>query len=95
MASETVSASVDVNVKRLAGMYIKRAGRTPSDVVREVWNHIAATGEIPSFDDSASRQQASSSFRKLMDLRNEVPCGTPLDEMDAAGIRRELMNRDV
>ena len=96
MATVTVSGSVDVNVKRLAGMHIKRNGLTANEVIKAVWGHIAKTGEIPCMEAEPSRQAArSQAFSKLLDLRSQVPSGTALDTLDAAGLKRELRDRDV
>ena len=95
MATSTVSGSVDVNVKRLAGMYIKRRGLTANEVIKSVWNHIASTGEIPCIDaEKKAPAQRSQAFSQLLELRSGVPAGTPLDSMDEDGMRKELRDRD-
>lgn len=96
MATATVSGSVDVNVKRLAGMHIKRKGLTANEVIKRVWDHIASTGEIPFADEEAdSAQGGSDAFTQLLELRANVPAGTPLDTLDSKSLRQELEERHV
>lgn len=47
MATAVVSGRVDVVVKRAADAIISARGLTPADVIKAVWERIAATGEVP------------------------------------------------
>lgn len=47
MATSVVSGRVDTTVRTKADAYIKAAGLTPADVIKTVWENIAATGMIP------------------------------------------------
>lgn len=98
MATSTVSGSVDVNVKRLAGMHIRKKGTTANEVIKRVWEHIATTGEIPFVETDADFPEkpladASQAFKRLSKLRGSVPSGTPLDSMDKEALKRELEAR--
>ena len=99
MATATVSASVDVDVKRLAGSYIRQAGSTPNEVIRNLWVHIARTGEVPSFESAPAAKTTSAeepaAFAELMRLRAQVPAGTALSGMSPADLKRELEDRDL
>lgn len=97
MATGTVSASINVDVKRIVANRLREAGTTANEVIRNLWEHIAATGEIPSFNESAAPEKNTEpeAFRRLMQLRAAVPSNTPLVTMDAAALRAELENRDA
>ena len=99
MATATVSASVDVEVKRLAGSYIRQAGSTPNEVIRSLWVHIAQTGEVPTFENEPATESTDTEepavFTELMRLRAQVPAGTALSSMSPAGLKKELENRDL
>ena len=99
MATATVSASVDVEVKRLAGAYIRQAGSTPNEVIRNLWVHIAQTGEVPTFESAPAPEAAGAeeptAFAELMRLRAQVPAGTALSSMSPADLKRELEDRDL
>ena len=47
MSTSTVSASVDSTTKAIANARIREAGATPNSVIRDLWAHIASTGDIP------------------------------------------------
>ena len=96
MATATVSGSVDVNIKRLAAIYIKRKGLTPNEVIKLVWNHIASTGEIPCLEsDAETPARHSDAYSQLIELRTSVPTDTPLDTLGRDELREELMSRDA
>lgn len=70
MATAIVSGRVEENVKRIAEIYIRRSGLTATDVIANVWGHIAATGEVPVLErvDDSGRQKAAT-VAKLAELR--------------------------
>ena len=77
-------------------MYIKRKGLTANEVIKSVWNHIASTGEIPFLEEGEKRSsQHSPAFAQIMELRAEVPAGTPLDTLDRNSLIEELRGRDA
>ena len=45
-----VTARVDAERKREAEMVLKRHGLTYSDVIRDLTNYLADTGELPEFE---------------------------------------------
>lgn len=47
MATTVISGRVDTLVAKQAQIVIKRAGMTPGEVIKGVWENIARTGEVP------------------------------------------------
>ena len=47
MASVVVSGRVDKEVKRGVDRILERAGKTPAEVIKEVWVNIYVTDELP------------------------------------------------
>lgn len=97
MATATVSASVDADVKRIVNRRLRELGTTPNKVIRDLWEHIALSGEVPSYarDQHAPSPGEPDSFRRLMQLRSAVPASSPLADMDTQALRRELEARDA
>lgn len=94
MATSTVSASVDATTKAIANARIREAGTTPNQVIRDLWAHIADTGEIPAYDASESRRSRKLiALRKLESLRAQTPAGTALAAMSDDEVRETLRNR--
>lgn len=75
MQTVVISGRVDATVKDKASIYIKRAGQTAADVVKTVWENIAATGEVPTAANSSDDAEAS--WNSFMSLRNELSELTP------------------
>ncbi|MDY2788255.1 MAG: hypothetical protein SOU05_02460 [Atopobium sp.] len=100
MATATVSASVDVHVKEVAGSFIRNAGLTTNEVIRTIWQHIALTGEIPCITSTADvhalgEQVDSPVFLELMHMRKNTRRGTGLSTMTIEDFKTELENKDV
>ncbi len=96
MSTSTVSASVESTTKAIANARIREAGATPNSVIRDLWAHIASTGDIPVYDDSSSRRsRKQTAMQRLEALRATVPSGTPLATMSDSEVREELRNRHV
>ena len=97
MATATVSASVDANVKAVANEYIRKAGLTPNELIRNLWESIANTGVVPEFDDAGDkrRQARLAAFRNAQNIIADLPHGTVLDTMTYDDMRREFENRDI
>ena len=54
MATVVVSGRVDERIKREVDRIIEREGKTPGDVIRDVWVTIYETGKLP----TTSQQEA-------------------------------------
>lgn len=94
MSTSTVSASVDSTTKAIANARIREAGTTPNTVIRDLWKHIASTGEVPVFHEAESQHSRKRlAMERLESLRASVPRGTPLATMSDADVREELRNR--
>ncbi|WP_165054876.1 MULTISPECIES: type II toxin-antitoxin system RelB/DinJ family antitoxin [unclassified Adlercreutzia] len=94
MATAIVSGRVDESVKHVADVYIRKQGLTATDVIAGVWEHIAATGEIPVLGQDGNQSRKAAAAVKLAELRARAPLGTPLASMTDEDVREELRNRD-
>ena len=94
MATAIVSGRVDEGVKRAADVHLRRRRLTASDVIAGVWSHIAETGDVPAFLVDEAADGRADAARRLSELRERAPLGTPLASMTDEDIRRELRERD-
>lgn len=94
MATVVVSGRIDEAVRTRAQRFIDRAGCTAADVIKNVWESIAATGEVPKPVEEASgitaRRQA---FDDFMAFRASLPACPELAEMDDAAMRACVSER--
>lgn len=98
MPTSTVGATVDTTTKTIADAYIRNAGLTPNRVIRELWEHIASTGQIPHYDtttEDPTKKRRKDAFDQMQRIIDAMPTGTPLATMTDDDIRRELENRDA
>ena len=97
MSTATVSASVDARTKVLANAYIKQAGLTPNEVIRDLWENIAETGKVPQFEETTNRHEVQryEAFTKAQKIVSIIPKGTPLASMSDADLRKELEHREI
>lgn len=91
MGSSMVAGRVDDAIKQSAELYIRRAGTTPSEVIRTVWANIARTGEVP----KPVRDEAGQSglVARMRALRGLTPRSEFLESLTPEGLKRELENR--
>lgn len=68
MATAVISGRVDERIKERADAYLRAAGLQAGDVIRQVWEHIARTGEIP-IDGKREATVEEDPFEKLAALR--------------------------
>lgn len=74
MATAVVSGRVDERVKREVDRIIERAGKTPGDVVRDVWTAIYQTGELPQVPEEQSEiDKKQARFQDFMDFVHSAP----------------------
>lgn len=94
MATVVISGRVDEDVRSRAQRFLERAGVTAADVIKNVWESIAATGEVPqpveSSDERASQHKA---FEEFMAFRASLPPCPELAEMDDAAMRACVCER--
>ena len=97
MTTATVSASVDAQTKTIANAYIQKAGLTPNEVIRNLWEHIAATGEVPKIDDAERivQERRMQAFREAVALSETIPADNPLVTMTDREIKEMARNRDI
>lgn len=73
MATTVISGRVDTLVARQAQIAIQRAGTTPGEVIKSVWENIAQTGEVPRREEEqkrTARQRAA--LERLDAIRAEL-----------------------
>lgn len=91
MGSSMVAGRVDDEVKQSAEFYIRRAGTTPSEVIRVVWANIAKTGEVPRPVQDAPGQNGL--VARMRALREQTPRSDFLESLTPEGLKRELEGR--
>ena len=77
MATSVVSGRVNTRTKERVDAILARAGKTPGDVIKDVWANIAQTGELPATqrreDEFEHRRQAFSAFREFVRSAPQAP----------------------
>lgn len=74
MPTVVISGRVDQDVKLRADAIIRAAGSTVGRVINDVWETIAATGELPNSPAHANEQAAKrAAFSSFMDWFEELP----------------------
>lgn len=74
MATVVVSGRVDEEIKRKADAIIARAGKTPGDVIKDVWANIVITGELPTTKQQEEEfLEKRRRFKAFMELRASLP----------------------
>ena len=95
MSTSTLSVRLDGELKEQGSKIIRSKGSSPALVVSTIWKEIVATGKVPGVDTPATAPtEGASPFDRIMELRAQMPTGTPLSSMDACDLRAELANRD-
>lgn len=91
MGSSVVAARVDSDIKARADLYIAKAGLTQASVIRNVWQRIAETGEVPLTEESGDRSAALK--ERMRELRNKTPNSKYLAELTPEMLKEELSSR--
>lgn len=74
MATIVVSGRVDEAVKRRADMYIKAAGKTPAQIINDMYVQISITGELPrGDDDQGGLKERMALVEEFMSWRETLP----------------------
>ena len=95
MSTSTLSVRLDEELKEQGSKIIRSKGASPASVVTAVWKEIITTGKVPGIDTPATTPaEEVTPFNRIMELRAQMPTGTPLSSMDASDLRAELANRD-
>lgn len=95
MATAILSGRVEESVKAKAAVHLRDAGVTAGDVIRTVWEAIAATGEVPRQISDAGKDSQRAAFEKLMLLRDELPPVPELASMDKQQMRDMIAERHL
>ncbi len=93
MPSSLVASRVDDSVREKAEFYIRRAGMTPSDVIRIVWQNIAESGEVPRAHTDESSARISPLIERMRALRETTPRSDFLETLTPQDLKRELEAR--
>lgn len=103
MATSLVSGRVSEECKERAAFFIRRAGLTASDVIRIVWENIAATGEVPRpVERTMTEHEAllaevdkGETMQRYYKLLAATPRSEFLENLTPEGLKEELANRDI
>lgn len=99
MATVVVSGRVDEEVKRGVDRILERAGKTPADVIKDVWANIYATGELPTtqqqIDEFQEKRRRFQDFIEFVDSMPPAPAwfATMTDEQMNDMIAEEQMRK--
>ena len=92
MSTVVVSGRVDEEVKLKVDRILKRAGKTPAEVIKEMWINISLTGELP-----ATQQQIDEfeeKRRKFHEFIEFVQSAPPIPEW-AVNLTDKEMNEMI
>ncbi|MBR2836072.1 MAG: type II toxin-antitoxin system RelB/DinJ family antitoxin [Coriobacteriales bacterium] len=97
MATVIVSGRIEETVKQKAAQYIEALGLTAADVIKNVWNTIALTGEVPLSPEQNTMQVKQA---KLLDefesFTDSLPqCSQEFVNMSEEDMRKLLVDRYV
>ncbi len=96
MATAIVSGRVDEAVKARAAHAIAAAGMSVGDVIKAVWENIAATGEVPQPPArDAGAAAGAERMRAFMRLRAELPAVPELVGLSDDAMRELVAERYV
>lgn len=98
METAVISGRVDMQVKKQAAVYIQRTGQSAADVVKTVWENIAATGEVPEpvqNEDVESREETWNTFMAFCEELDSTPAKFDLSKMTDQQIRDLVVERYV
>lgn len=68
MATAVVSGRVDEAVKHRAEVVMRKAGLSPTEIIQNVWNSMALTGEVPVEARAAGNSLAKRSALERLDV---------------------------
>lgn len=91
MATVLVAGRVDGTSKAVADGVIRDSGLTSSDVIRIVWDNIAATGRVP--EPVAAKRGVGEVMRRFDRLRAQTPRSDYLEGLTAEEVKDELSRR--
>ena len=92
MATAVISGRVDERIKERADAYLRAAGLQAGDVIRQVWEHIARTGEIP-IDGKREATVEEDPFERLMALRISFGSSEELKHLTDEQMRDMIASR--
>ena len=92
MATAVISGRVDERIKERADTYLRAAGLQAGDVIRQVWEHIARTGEIP-VDEGREAAVEEDPLEKLMALRVSFGSSEELKHLTDEQMREMIASR--
>ncbi len=98
MATVIISGRVDEQVKERAGVYIHAAGLTVGDVIKTMWENIAATGQLPEPLGEEGEGSQASSMGAFIEFCDSL--STPKPEKDwlaalAPGNEKDLVAEEL
>lgn len=94
MSTVIVSGRVDARTREKVAPILKTAGLTQGDVIKVMWENIAATGEVPRpVADSEKTKKQKTAFERFMEFRSSLPPCPELENMTDAEMRDMIVER--
>lgn len=88
MATVVVSGRVDEDVKLKVDRILERAGKTPAEVIKDMWVNISITGELPTTQKQADEfQEKRRRYQEFVEFVDSLP---PAPEWFATMTDREM-----
>ena len=97
MSTATVSASVDTRTKVVANEYIRKSGKTPNQLIKDLWEQIARTGIVPDYGESAQDDVKArlKLFDDMTQRLEQTPVSNEFASMTDAQIEEMIRYRDL
>lgn len=97
MSTATVSASVDTRTKAIANAYIRKSGKTPNQLIKDLWEHIARTGEVPSYAEPryAREQERVRRFDEMTAMLEAASVRADVAAMSDDELKRAVRYREL
>jgi antitoxin component of RelBE/YafQ-DinJ toxin-antitoxin module len=93
MSTVLVNGKVDAEVKRQADAVLARSGKTASELIRAIYQHIATTRRLPDFISNQGEAERAKRQRALEMLLSAIVPGNPDDASDDKALLEELERR--
>ena len=88
MATVVVSGRVDEEVKLKVDRVLERAGKTPAEVIKDMWVNISITGKLPTTQQQIDEfKEKRRKFHEFIELVESLP---PAPEWFATMTDREM-----
>jgi antitoxin component of RelBE/YafQ-DinJ toxin-antitoxin module len=93
MSTILVNGKVDAEVKRQTDAVLARSGKTASELIRALYQHIATTRRLPDFIANQGEAERVRRQRSLETLLSAIVPGNPDDASDDKALQEEMERR--